>query len=187
MSRYLVLLCLMLVAILTRVIPHPPNFSPVAATAIFGAAIIGRKWAAPIVPLLIMFLSDVLLSIGAHYHLFDGWMAGTYGLNRGSWILYLTFGMISYMGLFLKDERSPLRILGVSLGASLAFFLVSNFKVWLSGSMYTHDLAGFMECYVMAVPFLQWTVLGDLFYSATLFGAWALIDQRFFKPTMALA
>ena len=153
-------------AALLRLVPHPPNLSPVGAAAIFGGARL-KGWSAYLVPLLAMLLTDPILSHRAGYPAYS-W---------GSLVVYSCFLVNVWLGrTFLKGTTNTWRIGTVTLAGSLQFFLITNFFVWLGApSLYQHTYSGLIECYVAALPFFERTVAADLFYSAVLFTAhWAL-------------
>ena len=165
-----VLAALVLLAALSRMLPHPPNFTPIAGMALFGAAHFSRRWMAFLVPLLAFWLSDLFINYGYFQEIIwlPGWSLWTYG----------PMALIVLLGFFALKKVSPARVLGSSLGASLLFFLVSNFGVWLVSSTYPLTFAGLMSCYVAGIPFFGNTLLGDLFYCAVLFGGFALAQRQ---------
>jgi hypothetical protein len=156
-------LSLLIVGVLLRFLPHAPNFTPVAAIALFGGAYLNKKQAL-IVPLMLMILSDLV--IGLHNVVIFTW---------GGFIL------ITLLGSWLKKHRSILGIVSASLFSSLLFYIVSNFGVWLMG-WYPHTLAGFINCYVMALPFLRNFTLGTLIYTTVFISAYEL-TARLVKDT----
>jgi hypothetical protein len=171
---------MMLVAALGRLVPHPPNFAPVAAVALFGAAYLPRKWAALIVPVVVMFVSDVLLEAISRLGVYGGWMSRTYGFHQGMLVIYGVMMLIAALGFLLREKRSVPRIGLTVLAGSVVFFVVTNFAVWLSGEVpYPKTPAGLAECYVKAIPFFHWTLLGDLFFATVLFGAFAIAERRY--------
>lgn len=166
-------------AALSRLLPHPPNFSPLIAIALFAGAYFGSRAWAVAVPLLAMLLSDIALSA----------VHGGFWLDYVRNADYLTSLLANYgsvalavlMGFGLRGKVSGGRVLGFSLAGSLLFFAISNFAVWLTAfhvPYYPACSAGLVPCYVAALPFLQWTVLGTLVYAAVLFGGFALLRQR---------
>jgi hypothetical protein len=140
-----------------RLLPHAPNFTPVAASALFAAGILRVRGLSLIVPLAAMLLGDAMLG-------FYDWrvMAVVYGA------LSLPAGA-AWLSSFL---RRPRLIVPVMLSSSLAFFLLTNFAVWAFTPMYAENAGGLVACYVVALPFLKYTIVGDLFWSAVLFGAY---------------
>ena len=161
--RYEVLVTMILAAALSRLAPHPPNFTAIGALALFGGAQFSDRRAALLVPLAAMLLSD--LGLGFYPHM--------------DWWVYGSFALIVCMGLWLRSRRTAWRIAGASLMASTLFFLVTNFPVWLHGTLYAKSFAGLMACYVAALPFFGNTLLGDGFYCMALFGGFALLENRF--------
>lgn len=159
--RHEVLIAMILAAALSRLLPHPPNFAPIGALALFGGAQFADRRVAFLVPLAAMLLSD--LCIGLYPHM--GWVYGS-------------FALITCLGLWLRSHRRILPIAGASLLASSLFFLITNFGVWMNGTT-TSGLAGLMACYVAAIPFFGNTLLGDGFYVLVLFGGFALLENRF--------
>lgn len=175
----LVLVGLIVLAALTRLLPHPPNFSPVEAIALFGGAhFASRRWAL-LVPLAGMALSDLVLALvnGARY--LDYLTSAAYLPSLAAVYLCIVLGTL--MGFGLRGRVSGARVLGYSLAGSVLFFAVSNLATWLTAFAvpgYPACSAGLLPCYVAALPFFQWTVLGTLFYSAVLFGGFALLRAR---------
>jgi hypothetical protein len=153
---------LIIVAILTRLLPHPPNFAPVAAVALFGGALFTNRSLAFLIPLIIMGISDFI--IGFHNHI-----PVVYGL----------FMMTVLIGFYLRDSVRPVTILGASLASSTLFFLGSNLAVWYGSAFYTQDLTGLISCYTLALPFFHNTIMGDLFYSGVLFGSYSFVSARY--------
>lgn len=146
-----------------RLIPHPPNFSPIAAMALFGGAYFARKGWAILLPLLAMLVSDLAL-----------------GFHPLMPAVYLSFVLIGCLGVSLSKNRSPVRIGMTSFAGSMLFFLVTNFAYWAqSGGLYPKTFAGLLACYTAALPFLQNSVAGDLVYSSVMFGAFALAEKTF--------
>jgi hypothetical protein len=159
-------------AALSRLVPHPPNFSPVEAIALFGGAYFARRSAAIWLPLVAMFVSDLALG------LVNGGIYADYFLSAGFALVYLCIALSAVLGFGLRGRASAPRVLGYSLLASALFFLVTNFGAWLGSSMYPQNAAGLLAAYVAGIPFFQNTVLGTLFYSTLLFGSFAWMRQR---------
>lgn len=168
----LLLIGLIVLAALSRLLPHPPNVSPVEAIALFGGAYFGRRWLALLVPVLAMLLSDFAL----------GWMKGgiyaDYFLGASFLTVYACIVLSAVLGFALRGRVSTLRVGGFALLGSVLFFLVTNFGAWLGSPMYPQDAAGLAAAYVAGIPFFQNTVLGTLLYSALLFGSFALLRER---------
>lgn len=167
-TRYGILSVMIVAAAAMRLLPHPANFTPIAALALFaGARFDDKRWAF-FMPLAAMALSDVLLG-------FNDQMPVTYG----------AFAVIVAMGFSLKERTPVLRATWTSVGAAAFFFIVSNLGVWASGGLYPPTFQGLVACYVAAIPFFQNSLAGTLFYAALLFGGFALMEKR--MPGLARA
>ncbi len=141
-----------------RLLPHAWGFMPVAASALFAGRMLRNPVLAPVVPLAAMALSGLLLAG-------DDW--------RVSLITYAAITLPAFAGMATRNWRGIVGTAGTMIACSVAFFLLSNFAVWAFSGMYTLDLAGLTQCYVLALPFFQDTLAGDLFWTAVLFGgAW---------------
>jgi hypothetical protein len=158
--RFLVLISLVLIAAASRLIPHPPNMTPIAAVALFGGAYFSDKWLAFLVPLTALFLSD--LALGFYHHME---------------IVYLSFAFIVAIGLWLHKHRGALPIAGAVLVSSVLFFVITNFGVWALDALYPKTWYGLVACYVAAIPFFRNALLGDLLYTGVLFGSFALLER----------
>jgi hypothetical protein len=158
-SRILALLSAILFAAVLRLVPHPPNFTPIGAMALFSGAYFGRRWLAFVAPLGAMLLSDAVL-----------------GFYSGFWITYLAVALIVLIGWLALSRVSTLRVAGAAVASSIIFFLVSNFGTWALSGMYPHTASGLAACYVAAIPFFQNTLAGDLFYSTLLFGGFRIAE-----------
>ena len=168
-------LVLMVIAALTRLLPHPPNFTPLGAIGLFGAAYLERRWLALAVPFATLFLTDLFINnvlYSAFYPSFT-WIT--------SWWTYAAFATIIAAGwIFLRGKVAPLRIAGASLTASTLFFLITNTGTWVESGLYPPTFSGLLTCYAAGIPFFGNTVMGDLFFSMALFGgyAWVLRQQK---------
>jgi len=171
----LVLCALIVLAALTRLLPHPPNFSPVEAIALFGGAYFASRAWALAVPLIAMLLSDFLLG------LIRGGVYLEYFVSAHFLAVYACIALSTVLGFGLRGRVGGVRVLGYALTGSVLFFLATNFAVWLTASpLDAHPAcnAGLLPCYVAGIPFFQWTLLGTLFYSALLFGGFTLLRRR---------
>lgn len=169
LRRFGVITLFILLAALSRLIPHPANFAPIGAMALFGAAYYSRYIWAFIIPIVSMWISDLILNNVVYVQYFDNFV----------WFTYGAFILIALMGIFTLQKVKVPNLLFSALGASVIFFLVSNFGVWFAGTMYPKDFGGLMACYTAGIPFFKNTVMGDLFYVAVLFGAFELSARRF--------
>ena len=161
--RFLVIVTVIFTAAFMRLIPHWPNFTPIAGIALFGGTYIGRKHLAFIIPLAAMLLSDIFL-----------------GLHQTMLAVYISFALIVGIGFLLRKRVSAFTILSASIISSLLFFLVTNFAAWQSGIMpYSMNFNGLIECYAAGLPFLNNGILGYLFYNTVFFGGFYFITQKY--------
>jgi len=165
--RFGVVMLLIFAAAMSRLIPHPPNFAPIGGMALFGAAYFTQRYWAFIVPIVSMWISDLVLNNIVYGQYFDHFI----WFSTGSLFTYSAFALIVLLGIVTLKKIRIINLVGSALGASVIFFIVSNFGVWFLGTMYPKDFGGLMTCYLMGIPFFPNTVLGDLFYTAVLFGA----------------
>ena len=156
-KEYNIILGMIVLAVASRLLPHPPNFAPITGIALFAASKINKKLIAFFLPLVCLFITDLIL-----------------GLSWINLFVYLSFGLISMMGMLVK-RVSILTI----LGSSLLFFIVSNFGVWLL--YYPLSLEGLVSCFTLAIPFFGNTLAGDLVYTALLFYSFSTIKKVYLK------
>jgi hypothetical protein len=161
---------LILAAALSRLIPHPPNFSPIEASALFAGAYLVDRRAAVLVPILAMLLSDLVLG-------FHALVPVTYGC----------MALMALAGRWLSGHATLGRVAALGFASATFFFLVSNFFVWLTQGMYPMSAAGLMLCYVEALPFFQNELAGVALYATLLFGGFESILRLLpgLKPTSA--
>jgi hypothetical protein len=140
--------------------------------ALFGAAFLPKRWMAFIVPLAALYLSDLVINNILY--------AGSYDhfVWRISPFVYLAFGLIILLGFLLRERVSTGRVFGASVTASVLFFLLTNFAVWLGSPVFPQDATGLLMAYEAGLPFFWNTLAGDLFFSAALFGGYAWLQQR---------
>lgn len=155
---------IILVATASRLIPHPPNFTPIAAIALFGGAQFSSKRAAFLVPLAALFLSDLVF--------------GFYAITL---VVYGSFGLTVCLGFWVRQRRSMSRIAYAAAASAILFFGLTNFGVWAMDNLYPKTAAGLVDCYIAAIPFFRNMLLADLVYSTLLFGALALAENRFVR------
>ena len=151
------IISLIVLAVASRLLPHPPNFAPITGIALFGAAKFSKKIIAFLLPLVCLFVTDLFLGI--------------------SWInvfVYTAFAMITFMGLRQKSLHLP-----TVFYSSILFFVVSNMGVWLLH--YPLTVEGLMTCFTLAIPFYTNTLAGDLFYTLTLFYTFSFVQKVYLK------
>lgn len=173
-KRFLILAGLIIAAAISRLIPHPYNFAPIGAMSLFGAAYFSDKKLSFVLPLLAMFLSDLLINNILYASYYQSFTIFTPGFL---WI-YSAIATIVIAGIFLLKKITFPRVLIGSLSASVIFFIISNLGVWIGNPIYPQTLAGLLICYEMAIPFFHNTVLGDLVYSGVLFGGFEFAKYK---------
>ena len=156
-KKNLIIAIIMLAAVLTRLVPHLPNFTPVTAIALFGGLYITNKILAYALPLTIMFISDIFL-----------------GFSSITLFVYIGFMLVTLIGTLRKKPN----ILTIFMG-SLSFFIVTNFGVWLLG--YPKTWTGLVECYTLALPFFRNSLLGDFFYSGVMIIGFNFIQKHYLQ------
>ena len=149
---------LVLFGVVTRFLPHPPNFAPIAAIALFGAVYLPKRMAL-ILPLAAMFVSDLFI--------------GFYGTSVMI-AVYASFFLTGVFGLWLRRHKKWYTIGGGAILSAILFFVVTNIAVWAFTPWYAKTLSGLSRCFTMALPFFRNTVLGNIFYATSLFGAYEL-------------
>ena len=164
--KFWILTLMIFAAAFIRLIPHPPNFAPIAAMALFSGAYFSKKWAAFLVPLAAMFITDLIL-----------------GFHDTIWAVYLSFALIVVIGMMILKEQKIGNIFFASVISSVSFFIITNFGIWISTSYYAKTGAGLAACYTAAIPFFHQTLLSDLFFVGVLFGLYYLAKIKF--PVLA--
>jgi len=144
---------LIIIGILTRFLPHAPNFTAIGAIALFSGYYIKDKKLAIAIPVIAMLLSD--------------WKLGFYQWQIMASV-YISFIIVVLLGLFIKKQKWYVALPTI-LGGSIIFFIITNGAVWLFGNWYPHSLAGLITCYVEGLPFIKNNLAGDLFYATTFF------------------
>ena len=141
-KREVLILSFVILAVIVRLIPHPPNFTPITAIALFGSTSFKNKWFGLSLPLVALFISDLYL--------------GFYSISY--WV-YGSFFLISLLGRYWKK----IKVTNILISSSI-FFIITNFGVWLMGG-YPKSLEGILLCYTMALPFFLNSIAGDFFFS----------------------
>lgn len=168
----LLLAGIIVLAALSRLLPHPPNFSPVEALALFGGAYFASRSAAIVVPLLAMLLSDFALAV------VNGGFYAEHFMSVEFLLVYACIAASAVLGFGLRGKARPFRIAGYSVLGSVLFFLVTNFGTWLGSGMYPLTGSGLAAAYVAGLPFFQNTLAGTLVYAALMFGGFAWLRAR---------
>jgi hypothetical protein len=158
--RTLLALTLIVLAAALRIAPHPWNFTPVGAMALFSGAVLKDRRLAFLFPLLALFAGDVFI-----------------GFHKLIPIVYASFLINVAIGLWLRDRRTVARIGLATLLGAIQFFLITNFAVWQFLGTYSHNFSGLLACYIAAIPLFWNTLAGDAAYAALLFGGYALAER----------
>ena len=146
---------------LTRLVPHLPNFTPILALAIFGGAYLPNRIIALSLPILAMFLSDLII-----------------GFHSQIYAVYVTIIVLSLLGNMIKIKNiKNLAITGFA--GSLIFFMITNFSVWLSGGLYPLTIDGLLQCYIMAIPFFHNTLISTLLFLGILFFGYTFAEKKY--------
>ncbi len=152
-KRSLFILTVIVVAAITRLLPHPSNVTPIAAIALFGAASFSNKRLALILPLAAMFLSDLVI-----------------GFHNTIIYVYVSFIITSIIGLLIRNNVNYKTVIAGSLVSSVLFFLITNFGVWVASNS-----AGFpqslLTTYELGLPFFRNEIIGTLLFNGVLFGS----------------
>jgi hypothetical protein len=156
-KEFAVIFSMIILAVASRLLPHPPNFAPITGIALFAASKLNKKILAFLLPLFCLFITDLTLGLG--------WI---------NLFVYGAFGMISFIGMRIQ-KVSLLTV----IGSSLLFFIVSNLGVWLL--YYPLTLEGLLTCFTLAIPFFGNTITGDLVYTAVLFYGFSAIKNTYLK------
>lgn len=160
--RTLVVLAVIVFAALLRIAPHPWNFTPLGAMALFSGAFVRNRWLAFAFPLAALFAGDVFV--------------GLYALMP---VVYASFALSVLIGMLLKNNRTVLRIGGTTLLAAAQFFIVTNFAVWMAFDTFPKTASGLFACYAAGLPLFGNTLTSDAFFVALFFGGFALAERQF--------
>jgi hypothetical protein len=160
--RTLLALAIIALAAALRIAPHPWNFTPVGAMALFSGAIIRDRRLAFFFPILALFVGDIFI-----------------GFHKLMPVVYASFLVSVAIGFWLRDRRTVGRITAATLFGAIQFFLVTNFAVWAFGLSYPRNSAGLLACYIAGIPFFWNTLAGDAVYAALFLGGFALAERLF--------
>jgi hypothetical protein len=164
--RIFAIVCFILFVAGVRILPHPWNFTPVGAMALFGGAKLRNPWAAFLVPLAALFVGDLIVGF-QHF-------SGFYVVIP---IVYLSFCLSVLIGRLFRNHQSVPGLSAATLLGAAQFFLVTNFAVWAFFDTYAKTPAGLLSCYVAGIPFFGNTLASDSLYAAILFGGFALVER----------
>ena len=160
--RFSVIVSIILLLAVYRVIPHPPNVSPLAAMALFGGAYFADRKLAFIIPLFALVVSDLII-----------------GLHDTLLFVYGAFAVTVMAGIWLSNRLGVMAVASTAIATSLLFFVVTNFAAWLfNQGLYPMTSAGLLQSYIAGIPFYANTLIGDLFFTALLFGGFHLLERN---------
>jgi Family of unknown function (DUF6580) len=160
--RFLIAAAMILLAAVLRILPHPWNFTPVGAMAIFSGSLFRNRWVAFLFPLAALFAGDLFV-----------------GLYKLMFIVYISFALSVTIGRRLARSHTVARVGGAVFLGALQFFVVTNFALWALSDFYPRTLAGLAACFANAVPLFSNTLAGDVVYATILFGGYALAGRLF--------
>lgn len=158
-------------AALSRLLPHPPNFTAVGAMALFGSAYLNSRWLGFAIPFLALWFSDLLINNILYASYFDSFV---WFYNPSS---YIAFGLIIFAGSALLKKVSAGNVLFAAFAASLIFFLVSNFGSWVNNPVYPKTSGGLLACYAAGIPFFWNTLAADISFSLLMFGSFEWLKR----------
>lgn len=156
----IVALTMIVLAAVLRIVPHPWNFTPIGAMALFSGAVVRDRRIAFLFPVLTLAAGDIFISI-----------------TKFELLVYGSFLVNVFIGLWLRRRRTPARIGAATLLGAVQFFLVTNFGVWMFLNTYPKTAAGLVSCYATGVPLFWNTLAGDALFVALLFGGYALAER----------
>ena len=159
-TRLLALSLIIFAVAIFRLLPHPPNVSPVAAMALFGGAYFTDKRVAFLVPFLALLLSDLIL-----------------GLHDTMIFVYAGFGLTVMIGFWIGQSMNVRRIVAAVIGTSLLFFMITNLGAWMTSGLYPMTANGLLQAYAAGIPFFQNSLLGNAVFTAFLFGGFAALQR----------
>jgi len=170
--RFIVILSVIFMAAMLRLLPHWPNFTPIAAMALFAGTYLDKKQYAFAIPIAAMFLSDLVI-----------------GLNANMPAVYLSFAITVLIGMIIRKKVNVGSVFMASFSSAVIFFLITNFSAWLASPFYPQTYAGLIESYIAGLAFFRDTtngfsfllndLLGTTFFSAVFYGAFYLVEMRF--------
>lgn len=161
-TRFITIVSIIFALAIFRLLPHLPNVSPIAAMALFGGAYFADKRTALVVPFVALFLTDLVL-----------------GLHSSMIFVYTGFALTVVIGVGLKNRVNVTNTFFAAVSTSVLFFVVTNFGTWLmTPGLYPISAEGLMQAYVAGIPFFQNSLLGNLAYTAIIFGGFHLLRKN---------
>ena len=147
MKKEIFPIALILILAFSRLIPHPPNFTPIISMAVMSGFFLRNIRLSLLVVVFSMLISDII--IGIHSNMF---------------FVYFSLILIIFTFNMLTKKMNILNVALLSFCGSLLFFMISNFGVWLNSTLYEKNISGLINCYTMAIPFFHNTLISTLFF-----------------------
>jgi hypothetical protein len=155
-----------MIAIIGRIMPHPPNVTPLTSLSLFAGTLLSRR-AALLVTIITLVSSDIFLAIIYHFPFVGMWSLFTYS----------GFAAVTLLGSQFSIYASLFRYLGFISIASIGYWIWTNLGVWLTSGMYSISISGFVHCYLLALPFLRNALLGDWSWMILLWGLIGMLKK----------
>ena len=169
--QFTALVMIIVLAAMSRLIPHVQNFSPICALGLFGAAYFDRRWQAFLIPILATFLSDIFISRFIHTnHPF---------LYIGIEWQYVSYFFIVLAGFFIMKKVTFRNVVLGIFSSTAIFYLITNIGCWPGNPIYSQDFSGFITCLAAGLPFIKGTLIGNIFFTTLLFGGYSLLQSKF--------
>lgn len=170
--RFIFIFSVVIFGAIMRLVPHWPNFTPIAAIALFGGTYLTKKYLAFIIPFAALLLSDLII-----------------GFHNSMIAVYGSFAIVVVMGFYLRKNVKVSTVLAASVGSSIIFFLITNFAAWLGNPLYPQSFIGLLESYTAGliffndgsygISFFLNSILGGIFFNTVFFGSFYLAQQKF--------
>lgn len=177
-NHLLIGIAFVMIAAIARLIPHPNNFSPVGSMALFGGAVFISKYFKYAIPIVALYLSDLLLNNTLYRSWYPNHEGMVFFTDYMVWS-YLSFILAVAIGHFFIKKLSVKNVLMGAVAFTTVFFIISNFGVFMSGlAGYPKTMSGLMACYAAGIPFVKSSLAGNLVYSTVLFGGYYLLTVQ---------
>ena len=183
-NKFFVITSLMVIGACARLMPHMPNFTPLESITIFGAAYLSQRYYAVLIPVLVIYFSDFIINNTVARSFFD--QDGIVWFDQ-----YMIFNVLAIFAIVLFSSRilkkvNVLNVVYATLGASVLFFLITNFGSWASEkSIYPNDFNGLLMSYTAGLPFFRTSLLSDAVFSLILFGGYEVIQYLSMKKAFS--
>lgn len=168
-KRLVTLIAIVSGAALCRLLPHPPNVTPIAAMALFAGAHFGNRKIAFLLPIAAMLVSDLVLGLTVY----------GFSMLKSQPVVYLCMLITVAIGRLIQNNKSVLKIASATFANAILFYLVTNFSVWAWSGLYPKTWSGLIGCYTAAIPFFRNSSIGDSAFVAIMFGGFAWLERFF--------